>query len=698
MQPYNTNIHPGNQRYPGDNQRCQGVIGGIYEVYERIGAGNGGEVYRAYHRNLRKQVVLKRLKGSDNSVINNRTEVDILKNLRHSYLPTVMDFLQINGEIYTVMDYIEGRSFDHYLDKGITFPVKEVLIWAKQLCSVLDYLHRQHPPIIHSDLKPGNIMLCPTGDICLIDFNVSSALNGSNAWITGYTKGYAAPEHIRAFEHNERERDRSRWKTADVRMDIYSFGATIYHLLTGVKPCMQQGGYVTDIREIDPGINEVLASVIMRALAPDPMQRYQSAGEVLYDLEHLESKDRRYKNLLRTQRGAYLAIGGAMVLSAVLTVGGWFRMDWERRTAYDDLIKKESACISSNSYENFDEYYKKAVKISPKRLDAYYQKALALNSQRRYQENVEYISDEILGNSRLEVKEGDLGNIYYLLGNAYEHLEDYENAALNYKRAIDEKGDNENYYRDYAIALAYCQRLTEARQALEDARELGLSSVDLDYAEGEILYNTGDYRGAENLFRKCIAQAEDEYILMRSYLMAVKCMRAVGNGEESLKKEIELLEEARRKLSPEHNIGILEGLVTAYSDMARITGDKSYTAKSIEILEQIKKQGMGTYMTDYNLAVSYQNMDRFAEADELLQKMLAEYGDDYRTYKALAYLERAKQAVIVREQRNYKAFQTYYKKAKELYEQQLENNQNDMEMARLDELYEEALFNGWVVE
>lgn len=132
------------------------------------------------------------------------------------------------------MDFIPGNSIKQYLDAGRIFPEKSVINWMKQMCSVLCYLHTREPQVIHGDIKPGNIMLTPQGDICLIDFNISSAA-GKNApvWIEGYTKGYASPEQVDAFRFNQKEMDRSNWKSIDARSDIYSLGATVYHMVTG---------------------------------------------------------------------------------------------------------------------------------------------------------------------------------------------------------------------------------------------------------------------------------------------------------------------------------------------------------------------------------------------------------------------------------------------------------------------------------
>lgn len=161
----------------------QKYIDNTYEIIEKIGAGNGGTVYKAYHRNLNKYVVLKKVNTDIQDLMNTRTEVDVLKNLKHTCLPQVFNFVEDNGSVYTVMEFIPGKSFKQYLDAGTVFPERSIIIWMKQIAATLAYLHNQNPAVIHSDLKPGNIMLMPNGNICLIDFNISFSLGGGAAYV-----------------------------------------------------------------------------------------------------------------------------------------------------------------------------------------------------------------------------------------------------------------------------------------------------------------------------------------------------------------------------------------------------------------------------------------------------------------------------------------------------------------------------------
>lgn len=170
------------------------VLNDTYQILGEIGAGGGGVVYYAKHLRLQTDVVVKRIKDEVRGKIHSRQEADVLKKLKHPYLPRVYDFIETNEGVYTVMDYIPGQSLDKVLRERKRFSQKQVLKWAEQLGEALAYLHNQNPAIIHSDIKPANIILTPEGNICLIDFNVSIVLDAAMKSNVGISAGYSSPE------------------------------------------------------------------------------------------------------------------------------------------------------------------------------------------------------------------------------------------------------------------------------------------------------------------------------------------------------------------------------------------------------------------------------------------------------------------------------------------------------------------------
>lgn len=185
-----------------------------YEIKEIIGSGGGGVVYKAYQHGLGRDVAIKKIKDNIIGKIDEQGEANILKKLKNNYIPTVYDFINEDGNMYTVMEFIEGVSFQQLLDEGRRFTQKEVVKYATQLCTAVEYLHSRTPVIVHSDIKPANIMLTDEGNICLIDFNVSLIIDG-NANAIGISEGYSPPEQyggifsVKPAKPNAKDRTRT---------------------------------------------------------------------------------------------------------------------------------------------------------------------------------------------------------------------------------------------------------------------------------------------------------------------------------------------------------------------------------------------------------------------------------------------------------------------------------------------------------
>ena len=165
-----------------------------YDRLEPLGHGGMGDLFRGRKVGLNVPVVVKVIKTNLKGRLDERQEAEILKGLKHKYLPRIYDVIENkDGYVYTIMDYIPGENLKEYVKRTGTVDQKNVYRWAQQLCEVVAYLHEQTPAIIHSDIKPGNVMITPEGDICLIDFNTSLEYRAGLTAI-GKTRGYAAPE------------------------------------------------------------------------------------------------------------------------------------------------------------------------------------------------------------------------------------------------------------------------------------------------------------------------------------------------------------------------------------------------------------------------------------------------------------------------------------------------------------------------
>ncbi len=294
-----------------------GKLDGRYLVERKIGSGGFGAVYLATDTRFsgRNQVAIKQITlDHEQATKLFRQEADLLYNLSHPNLPKVTNCFQENGANFIVMDYISGEDLATSLKNGAKFGVAETLEIADKVLDALEYLHSFL--IYHRDIKPHNIKINESGKIYLLDFGTAKGnFEESNAAdfgqsITGFTPFYAPLEQVLRVDPNSflmlqslgspRLEEFLNFRT-DERSDIYSLGATLYHILTGKSPeratatirafskWSDKPDPLLSCREINPEIPSELANIINRCLEIEPEQRFQTAKEVRQALKNLQS-------------------------------------------------------------------------------------------------------------------------------------------------------------------------------------------------------------------------------------------------------------------------------------------------------------------------------------------------------------------------------------------------------------------------
>jgi serine/threonine protein kinase len=263
-----------------------------YRVVEILGQGGMGSVYRAIDENLGVEVALKEnLFTTEEYARQFRREAIILATLRHPNLTRVTDHFVIEGQgQYLVMDYIEGDDLRQRMDRVGILPEQEVVIIGAAVCDALRYLEGSDPPIVHRDIKPGNVKITSNGHIYLVDFGLAKLIQKGQATTTGaraMTPGYSPPEQYGTAR-------------TDHRSDLFSLGATLYAALTGAIPedalarAMDQTK-LTPIRRHNPRISKRMAAVIEKSLAIRPDDRYQSANDFKQALLDVLNGNKRRK-------------------------------------------------------------------------------------------------------------------------------------------------------------------------------------------------------------------------------------------------------------------------------------------------------------------------------------------------------------------------------------------------------------------
>ena len=253
-----------------------------YRIVRQLGQGGMGAVYEAIDERLDTVVALKETLFADERLRKQfEREARLLARLHHPALPRVSDhFAEREGQ-FLIMQYIAGEDLAEMLrEKNGPFPQDEVLVWADQLCDALDYLHTQDPQIIHRDIKPQNLKLTARGQIVLLDFGLAKGSAGqmsvvtTSASIFGYTPNYAPLEQVQGLG-------------TDPRSDIYSLAATLYHLLTNVKPpdALSRAGAIVNgqtdplspANRVTAQVGASVAAALSKGMSQNRAERYSSA-------------------------------------------------------------------------------------------------------------------------------------------------------------------------------------------------------------------------------------------------------------------------------------------------------------------------------------------------------------------------------------------------------------------------------------
>src|SRR5579872_1495298 len=302
------------ERLTTDEPQAGDVLGERYEILDRLGQGGMGAVYKARDRELDRLVALKMIRpdlaGNPEVLRRFKQELILARQVTHKNIIRIFDFGMADGRKFITMDYVEGRDLKSLLVERGKLPVAEAIHILQQICRGLEAAHGEG--VIHRDLKPQNIMLDGSGRVLVMDFGLARSLEAVGMTQTGALLGtpdYMSPEQALA-------------KKADARSDLFSLGIIFYEMLTGRLPFEAKTlmaalrkrieEKAVPPREIAPEIPQDISDVVMKCLEVEAGKRYQTAADILADLE----TGSRQPNAGMT--------GSQAVFTGILTAGSQF--------------------------------------------------------------------------------------------------------------------------------------------------------------------------------------------------------------------------------------------------------------------------------------------------------------------------------------------------------------------------------------
>ncbi len=260
-----------------------------YHIKELVARGGQGSIYKAEDLRLEGRLCAIKEVVPDTGASREHQEqtqsqfhreASILARLDHPNLPKVSDSFFYNGRDYLVMDYVPGKDLRQLIEdaraKKVFLPEKQVLEWANQILDALIYLHGQTPPILHRDIKPANIKLTPNGPLKLVDFGLVKIMVPEDNRTITVLQGKGTVQYTPMEQYG------GDTGHTDVRSDIYSLGATLYHLLSLQSPPEAKERFLypdktVSLRDINPSVTQKTEYAVVHALAMHPNDRPKDA-------------------------------------------------------------------------------------------------------------------------------------------------------------------------------------------------------------------------------------------------------------------------------------------------------------------------------------------------------------------------------------------------------------------------------------
>ncbi|MBN1224583.1 MAG: protein kinase, partial [Candidatus Aminicenantes bacterium] len=665
-----------------------------YQIIEELGKGGMGKVYKAFDKEINTKIALKLIKpeiASDpNTIERFRNELRTARDIVHKNVCRMYDLNKEEGSYYITMEYVSGEDLKSFIKRSEKLTVGKAVSVAKQVCDGLAEAHSLG--VVHRDLKPGNIMIDTNGNARIMDFGIARSLTGRGITDKGVmigTPDYMSPEQVEG-------------KDIDQRTDIYSLGVILYEMVTGRLPFegetalsiahKQKYEKPQEPKTFNPQIPGDLNAVILKCLEKDKERRYQSAGDLMAELENIEKGIPTTEKLIPEKRpltsreitltfGLKRVVIPGVVFVALVFIGV---LIWRL------LPKKETAAIASGKpslavlyFENNTgdenlEYLRSGLAewlitdLSQSRLIDVLSgdKVFSILKDLNLLEAAKYSSENLVEVARE-------GNVSYILKGSYIKIGgNFVITAMLQKPGTGElisskqfrcRGEEEIPQRIDELTRTIKSDLNISRDKIADDIDKDVGTITTSspeaykyYSEARKYHNAGDNKNAIQQYEKAVEIDPDFAMAYRGLETAYNNMGYFSKGRECARKALELADrlsdseryivqaqfywgsektydkaiEAFTKLLeiyPRHNI--------ANTNLGVMYVNIEEWDKAIERFEFLIRNKDETYFPYFNIAGPYAAIGMYDKARQILESYLENFRDDANIRWALAGID-----------------------------------------------------------
>ncbi|QOR33658.1 protein kinase [Clostridium sp. 'deep sea'] len=571
-----------------------------YLIKGMINTGGTSIIYKAYHNSLNITVALKRIDSLTLHNTNYRREVDILKHLQHKMLPRLYDIVKYGEETFIVIDYIDGLNLQQIIENKGAFTELEVLRISKDLINVLGYIHQNN--IIHSDIKPANIMINKDGELKLKALGISAINNKTKA--LGKTKGFSAPEQ-------------SNCETINNKTDIYSFGATIYYLLT------------KKVYQNNKSLNELpkqFSCILKKCLQLNPTKRYNNMFEIKEQFNKLsKAKKIKLKHVNKKSIITMVSIAVFLTLLACLHIN-----KQKNNNNYQQYIIKGENYLQANKLQQAEQSFYRAIDLNKSKTIAYLNLAEIYFKQKKYQ--------QCIGLNKGEQKlNKDINYSRYLefIADSYKLLTEKESAYNYYKQALKYNKRDIDLYHKFAGLACEINKNSEAKEALNKALKLVKDNAISYMLMGEVEFLNNNYKIAKDYLTKATSLLHDSKKLCKCNVLLAEIYKC---NELSIDLEIQALNNAKQHATIYSSQLIIEKLANSYYRKALISQSDEYLLESAECYHQLLFCNINDIHIYKNLIALYLQLNDLNKANKTLGQM-KKYYNSYQVTKSECFIK-----------------------------------------------------------